>query len=233
MARIVSMGPLGTLSGKIAGQVMARNRYGAYSRNFTMPINPASDKQETARAVVADLAIAWSALTPGQRAAWDTYAAAVPLIGRTGQPDYITGFNHFVRSNASRLRIAEARALDGPTTLSMPSPDNTIAISASEATQQISVVFDIAGSWRSEDMGHMMVYAGYPQPATRNFYAGKMIFVNRINGQVAVPPVSPQLITFPAELQFAAGQKLFVQHRIMRADGRLSILFQVTCVSAA
>src|SRR4030042_5864077 len=97
MARLISQGVLGNLSGTIAGQVIARNRYGYYSRNYVLPVNPATTKQENDRAVVGDLAIAWASLTPGQRASWNTYAASVPIIGRPGQPDYIPGFNPHIR----------------------------------------------------------------------------------------------------------------------------------------
>lgn len=233
MARIVSMGPLGDLSGTVAGQVMARNRYGRYCRNYVLPVNPSTAKQENARAAVGDMAIAWASLTAGQRNAWNTYAASVPVPNRIGGTDYITGFNHFVRSNSSRLRIPTDVVSDGPSILSLPAPDSTIVITASEATQQLSVAFDDANGWESEDGGFMMLYCGFPQSPTRTFYAGKMIHIGQFTGDTGVPLTTPQTANVPAEFAFVSGQKLFLAHRIMRADGRLSTLFQTSCTAGA
>jgi len=47
------------MSGSIAGDVHARNRFGNYVRPRTKPVNPHSIRQEAARAVVSYLAEYW------------------------------------------------------------------------------------------------------------------------------------------------------------------------------
>lgn len=77
------------MSGSIAGNVHARNRFGNYVRPRTKPVNPNSIRQEAARAIVSYLAEYWHQdLDDVQRNLWDVYAAAVAM--KTGSVKQFT-----------------------------------------------------------------------------------------------------------------------------------------------
>lgn len=220
------------LSGSIAGNVFARNRYGNYVRPRTKPVNPQSSFQEAVRNAMSYLVEYWhSTLTAAQRTAWETFAQAIAMQNKLGETIYLTGFNHFVRANIELVRQAMTLVADGPTVLALPETDPTFAIAASEASGEISVTFDNALPWANEAEGHMFVYQGRPQIATRNFFNGPWRFMDSIEGDDVTPPTSPAAQTAPFTL--VAGQKVWCYARIVRADGRITNPFTASCVVAA
>lgn len=212
------------MSGSIAGTCFARNSYGNYARARTKPVNPASAPQEKARAVVAYLTDRWlEVVIDAQRIAWGDYARAVAMKNRLGESIKLSGFNHYIRSNAPLLYDAKDVVDDAPTELSIPDHDTTLAFSASQATQILSVTFDATALWAAEVGGFMFIRMSRPQNPTRNFCAGPYLFADSIDG-AAVPPTSPATIAAPTTI--SAGHRLWIVARIARADGRLSEMFQ-------
>ena len=59
MALIKYGGGIVDMSGSIAGNTHARNRFGNYMRARTKPVNPNSDRQVAIRAIVSYLAEFW------------------------------------------------------------------------------------------------------------------------------------------------------------------------------
>jgi len=232
MALIKFGGGITQMSGSIAGNTFARNRYGNYVRSRTKPVNPNSTAQGLARSAVGLLAQAWRTdLSVAQRSAWKTYADAVAMKNKLGETTYMSGFNHFVRSNAYLAYTGVALVEAGPTVLALPEKDPTLAVAISVATQQIAVTFDNALAWANEDGGFLIIYQGEPQNATRNFFAGPWKYCYRIEGDAVTPPTSPGAITvqYPAVL----GQKSWVYARIFRADGRISEPMVVSAIVGA
>jgi hypothetical protein len=225
--------PEGTqVSGSIGGTTYARNRFGAYKRSRTVPVNPQSDAQVAARNRVANLSQAWSeTLTANQRAAWDVYAAAVPWVNKLGQAVFITGFNHYVRSNAARLAAGLARVDDGPTTLELATPEGALAVTATEAGQTLSVTFDDAAAWCDLDGAFESVQMGIPQNPGRTFFGGPWRLCTPILGDSVAPPASPVAPAVPWPI--AEGQRLWVRTRIGLPDGRLSGFAQVNFLAGA
>lgn len=224
MALVKHGGGIVQISGSIAGQTHARNRFGNYIRPRTKPVNPNSDAQSNVRESLSFLTELWhSGLTPAQRIAWNTYAASIAMKNRLGETMYLTGFNHFVRSNVELKRHALTVVEDGPTELALPEKDPTYAVTGSAATQKLSVVFDNALGWANETEGHLMVYMGTPQLLTRNFFNGPWRYADKVDGDDETPPTSPAEMDPPFTL--VEGQKVFMYARIVRADGRLSQVF--------
>lgn len=220
------------ISGSQGGTTFARNRYGNYTRAKTKPVNPNSVSQVLARSAVGALTQRWRvSLSAAQRTAWQTYANAVAMKNKLGETIYLSGFNHYIRSNSylSYTGVAEIDA--GPTVLALPEKDPTLAVAISVATQQISVTFDNALPWANEDGGFLIIYQGEPQNATRNFFAGPWKYCYRIEGDSVAPPASPGAIS----VQYTAvlGQKSWVYARVFRADGRLSEPMVVSCIIGA
>jgi hypothetical protein len=191
-------------SGSAGGSTWSRNRFGAYVRSRSMPVNPNTDLQVAARNRVRALTIAWqNTLTPAQRDGWNLYAANVPWKNHLGQDSFLTGLNHYVRSNTARL----------------------------ELTQLLSLSFDDTAAWTSEDGAFQQLQMGMPQNAGISFFGGPWRAMTPILGNAGAPPASPvaPAATFP----FAANQRIWVRTRIGRADGRLSEFAQVNFLAGA
>jgi hypothetical protein len=231
MALIRYGGGITQMSGSIGGTTHARNRYGNYTRSRTKPVNPKSSRQTEIRSAVSFLASYWfSDLTPAERTAWNLYGSSVAMKNRLGETVYMTGFNHFIRSNTLRQYQGQSIVDAGPTTFELPEKDNTITITGSAATQQISLSFNNALPWANEVGGMISCFLGQPQNKTRNFFNGPWKhFTSFVGG--AVPPVSPKVVN--ASYGIAQGQALWIYCRISRADGRLSEAFRTQCFCGA
>lgn len=220
------------MSGSIAGNTFARNRYGNYMRARTKPVNPDSSRQVKVRAIIATLVERWNeTLTAAQRTAWGTYADAIVMKNKLGESIHLSGFNHFIRSNCSYVDLGGGYFDDGPTVLGLAQQDPTFAIAASAATQLISVTFDTGLDWVGESGAGMFLLDGRPQLVTRNFFAGPYRGLEWIGGSLPTPPTSPQDHT--GIFTLVEGQKIWVQARIVRYDGRLSEPFGANCIIAA
>lgn len=220
------------MSGSIAGVTHARNRFGNYIRPRTKPVNPNSASQGTARSALSLLVQQWrDVLSATQRTAWSTYAASVAMKNRLGEAVYLTGFNHYLRSNAYLAYTGVATIDNGPTELALPEKDPTLAIVVGVATQQISVTFDNGLPWANEDGGFLIIYQGEPQNPTRNFFGGPWKYCYRIEGASLAPPASPGTIN--VKYTAVLGQKVWVYARIFRADGRISEPFYASVLVTA
>lgn len=232
MALVRYGGGIVQMSGSIAGDTFARNRYGNYSRARTKPVNPNSSGQQAVRAALAQLTTRWGqTLTAVQRTAWNLYGSNVAMKNRLGETINLTGFNHYIRSNSNLIRAGESIVDDGPTIFELPEVDGTIAITASEATQQYSISFDDTLAWANETGAFIFVFQGMPQNPQRNFFNGPWFYRGHIDGDDGVPPVSPSVhaVTFA----IAEGQHLWMYFRVLRADGRISEPFRDDTFCAA
>lgn len=220
------------MRGSIAGTVFSRNRYGNYARGRTVPVNPNSDRQQAVKNIMADLVNAWSQiLTPADRALWGTYAAATNFVNKLGETITLTGYNHFVRSNIARQSSGLSVITSGPTELILPPTDGDFDTAVSEASQLVTVTFDDAKAWCSEDSACMSIHQGVPKNSATSFYGNHFRHLGILNGSSASPIASPQ--TIAVDFEVAENQKDWFFGRIQRADGRLSIPFRDVCVVGA
>lgn len=232
MALIKFGGGITEMRGSIAGNTFARNRYGAYVRARTKPINPDTTLQQAVRASVSALSTRWAdTLTAAQRTAWNLYAASVNMKNKLGETIHLSGFNHYIRSNAFLSRYSITNIDAGPVDFTLPAQDPTLTVTASEATQQFMIAFDDTHGWESEDNAYMTFLFGQPQNPQRNFFAGPWKGVRYLSGSVGVPLVSP--LPVGALFYVSEGQRAWVQMRIHRADGRLSEQWTANCIVLA
>jgi len=207
--------------GSIGGQVFSKNRFGNYIRARTTPVNPASQRQSTMRAIISSLAAAWSAtLSAAQRAAWEVYAASIVVSNKLGEQVTLTGFNQFIRSNSFNLQNGGSIIADGPTTLTLPGEDTEFAVVVDEANQELTVTFDDGLDWIDQDGAFMGVYVSKPQSAGSTFITGPWKLAGTIAGDSVTAPTTPATIACPWSV--AEGQVIGVRARLMEADGRLS-----------
>ena len=233
MALIKYGGGIVQMSGSIAGDVHARNRFGNYMRARTTPINPKSDRQNVVRARIMLLAEAWNTeLTAAQRTAWDSYADAIAWNNKLGETIKLTGFNHFIRSNAAMLQEYTTRIKDGPTTMSLPVGDPAFAVALSAASG-ITVTFDDGLDWCDEDNAYMFIEIGNPQNPTRTFFGGPWRYHASIDGDAITAPTTPDGPTAVTCWTLIEGHRVWVRGSIIRADGRLSTKFVAASVLVA
>lgn len=232
MALVKYGGGIIQMSGSIAGNTFARNRYGNYARARTKPVNPNTARQVAIRAAVAFLADRWAqTLTALQRTAWNLYADNVNMKNKLGETIHLSGFNHYIRSNTILKQVGETVVDDGPVIFELPAQDPTYAITASEAAQEIEHTFDIDMDWATEDGALMFLFQGQPQNAQRNFFAGPWRWEAFVRGVAPGPNASPA--TRAVVFAVTEGQKLWTYARISRADGRLSEPFRADTFCAA
>lgn len=225
MALIRYGGGIVGMSGSIAGNTFARNRFGSYARSRTKPVNPRSARQMAARTVIMFLAEAWreSPMTDTIRTAWQTYADSVSWLNKLGETVTLTGFNMFMRANASLLAIGGAIVTAAPTDLGLPPGDPLFAVTGSASTQLLSIVFDPLFEWNITDLGWMLVDMATPQNPSRNFCNGPYRNAGGLEGDTATPLTSPQTLTAPFTL--VEGQKIWCRASIIEPDGRVSTKF--------
>lgn len=225
MALIKFGGGITEMRGSIAGNVFSRNRSGAYVRSRTKPVNPSTARQQAVRAVMAELTTRWAqTLTAANRTAWNLYASNVAMTNKLGESIFLTGMNHFIRSNAWLARLGGTVIDAGPVIFELPAKDPAFSIVASEATQQITWTYDDTMDWANETESWLLLSQGQPQNGHRNFFGGPWRYVSQVAGVTGAPPASP----FISGVVFAIaeGQRQWVYARILRADGRLSEPFR-------
>lgn len=232
MALVKYGGGITQMSGSIGGNTFARNRGGNYVRAKTIPINPNTGLQQVVRAAMAFLTERWSGtLTAAQRTAWNLYASSVAVKNRLGENVFLSGFNHYVRSNMIRKQLALTVVDAGPTTFELPEQDPTLAVTGSEGTQVLSVVYDDTLAWLDEDDAHLFLFQGSPQNAQRNFFAGPWRAGVQVDGDSVTPPTTPEAMA--AVFPITELQRQWIYARIGRADGRLSEPFRADSFVAA
>ena len=231
--------PLGTLvvyaegvqkSGSTGGTTHSRNRFGAYQRSRSMPVNPNTARQVAVRNAVRSLAINWQiALTQVQRDAWESYAASVSWTNKLGQSVNLTGLNHYIRSNTPRVMNTIPRVDAAPAEFSgLAIAELELSATASEATQDITITGQDPNNWFEPD-GWQFFFMGLPRNSGIKFFGGPYKQLTAVPG--AGPPPFPVVIAtaFP----FVAGQRIWVRSRIARGDGRLSEFAEVNFLAIA
>lgn len=225
MALIKFGGGVVQMTGSIAGDTFARNRYGNYARARTKPTNPNTAGQVLVRSALSALTARWSqTLTAAQRTAWNLYGNSVSMKNRLGESVFLTGFNHYIRSNSFRQAYNKTIVDNGPVIFELPGADPLFSIAPVEGGQTITVTFDDTLEWDNETGGFLVYYQGTPQNAQRNFFAGPWRLLSFTAGETGVPVASP--VAESAVFSISEGQHLWCYARILRADGRMSQPFR-------
>ncbi|MBA7671735.1 hypothetical protein ES703_79898 [subsurface metagenome] len=231
------------MAGSIAGNTFARNRSGNYIRAKTKPINPNSSSamllrdvgdggQSIVRAALAKLSVRWSqAIGAAARTAWNLYGASVAMKNKLGETIFLSGYNHFIRSNMFLCIRNETLVDSGPTIFELPEKDPTIVIEPMVHENRAILTFDDTMVWVDEDEAFLIIREGQPQNPQRNFFGGPYRGFKDKGGDSASPKTSPE--TFTNLHLLTAGQKVWYELRIIRADGRLSEPWYVSNIVVA
>lgn len=198
-------------SGSLGGSVYSRNRFGAYVRPRTVPVNPSTPAQAAIRNATLAAQAAWQSLSETARADWEDYAAAVAWRNRFGDSVNLTGQQHFLRVAITARYVGAAASWDTPpTTFRMPSPDETAGLTdLVVGTSGGKLSFGSAtDAWKNVNGAALMLFVGRELPKTRGFYNGPWRFVLRVNGSASTTPTSPVSFTWPFGLFALAGDKV-------------------------
>ncbi len=218
--------------GSIAGNTYSRNHYGAFVRARVTPINPNTARQQVVRAAIAFLAAMWAGtLTAAQRTAWNLYGSSVAMTDSLGATMYLTGYNHFIRSNLIAKMIPYPLISPGPVIFELPAQDPTLSVTLSEATQVLTIAYDDTMAWATETAAYMYFFQGKPQNAQRSSFSGPYRLIGSVAGIDPGGPVEPHAAT--AAFVVSEGQHQWIYARIQRADGRLSEPFRADNFCAA
>lgn len=221
MALVKFGGGIVKMSGSIAGNTFARNRFGDYVRSWKNPVNPRSTRQESIRAIVSYLSEYWhQELDAGERGLWETYAAAVAMKNKLGDTIYLTGFNHFIRSVSARMMFHPGAANHAPDVLSLPEKDPDLVCSEEDIAGQTFTFTNNAALFAAngDQFVNLFIYQGKPQLATRNFFDGPWRYIGGFD--VAAGQAGTE--TLDAGFPFALGQKVWFQARSYTNMQRLS-----------
>lgn len=217
-------------SGSLGGVTASHGRSGSYLRARVVPVNPNTIYQQAVRTIAGNLATAWvTTLTDVQRAAWDLYADAVAMTNRVGDTIYLTGLNHFLRSNTPRIQIGLDRVDDAPTIFALT--DVTLpSMTISEGTQIVSVTYEDSDAWANEVGGFLKFDLSRPANPSINYFKGPYRYTSFAAGGAA-PPIPPETHAVPFPV--VEGHRVFAMLRGALADGRLSQEIRISCLVAA
>lgn len=109
MAKIVNAGIAGELSGKLGGQVFARNRAGAYVRQNAQPTNPNTLAQIRARSAFGNSSSVYHSLQASQKSGWQNLGDNFFVSKSMQMPGTLSGFNVFLsmRNTAANMNAVQ------------------------------------------------------------------------------------------------------------------------------
>jgi len=147
MAKVVFGGGVAAMSGKAAGNVFSRNAGGSYVRNFKVPTNPNTAKQQAARDKLSGWSAAWRDLTDSQREQWNAWAQTHPILDRVGASIILTGHMAYVKLNINGELASAAEYVNPPADPVMKTPvleDGSLAAAAGAGTMVVNAGTDLA-----------------------------------------------------------------------------------------
>lgn len=223
MALVKSL--IGVFSGKLGGQVYARNAGGQYVRQWVRPVQPQTERQTQQTERISGLSRSWgSDLTEDQRAAWSTLSQLYTYPNRLGDPIKLSSSALFVKVNTVRIVAGDSPLLDPPINLSVPALEDVevtqLQIDERELTFTISQALGVSEK--------LYCRAALNVPESRNFVKN----LYRFCAVSAVAAVNPVVINIPADLPVpAADMRCFFRlHRYNGVNGSLSSGFNISAV---
>ena len=208
------------VSGSVDGLTYSRNRFGLYVRGRAVPVQPNTDRQQVMRSAMQTLADMWTeTLTEEERNTWRLYASNVAMTDKLGQQIFLTGQQHFIRSNLPAIQNEVDIVSEGPGIFDLG--QFTLPTFAASATgAEIELTFESTDDWVKEDDAYMFVRVGKPVAPSRAFFKGPFRLSGKVAGASTTPPTSPAAIT--SEYMLSPGSNVWISVNVLREDGRLS-----------
>ena len=182
-------------SGKSGGTVFARNRTGAYARNWAKPVNPVSPLQAAVRSDLAAAAAAWQERSSAQVDAWNAYAFTMTRLNRLGESYVPTGRQIYTESYLNMRSVGQAPlTTPGPTNISpsLVNPQITAAASTANAFTSLIPKVDsvIIPSGQDPVDCYALVFGAPAHPAQRNNVNKQRRVISQLDGSEIVTGTS-------------------------------------------
>lgn len=197
-------------SGAIGASVYSHNRFGAYIRSRSIPVNPNSTAQALIRASMLAAQAAWQDLAEVNRALWEGYADSVSWKNRFGDTVKLTDQQHFLRVAALARYVGLGANFDNPPSeMRLPAPDETVTASAPAGGPAVAIAFGAAtDAWKAAAGNYLLVFIGRERGPKVNYYGGPYRYMGKVQG-ASTPPTSPQSMNSPFGDFMAEGGKVF------------------------
>lgn len=215
------------VSGSVGANTQSRNRYGAYRRRRTKPVNPNSVLQQYRRQAFRAAIDAWTNdMTAIERQSWETYAAGVPWLNKVGETTHLTGQAMFLRTACYLLfwNGSAAAAYTAPGIFDIGSIFMTIgSLTYDTSANTLAGSFGatvVSNSWQVTG-GAVQISISQPANASTNFRPNRFKSVANVDAG-AVPATPLVLAASASPWVFTAGQKVWAKVRGYMPDGRLT-----------
>jgi len=204
----------GQFSGSQGNSTASHNRFGAYLRNRTIPVNPKSHRQLEVRSRFTDITAAWRTLTEAQRQEWRTLGEQMQRLDSLGVAYKLTGIQAFQSVNARRRCANLPVITDAPPLSGLPAISNLRATFALGGLGQHQLEWD--GTLGTGD--RLYIFATSAVSAGRNFFG---------DSQHRLILVSPPAVISPLDIASAysarfpgadPGQKVSYRVLVVNAD---------------
>ena len=194
------------MSGKLAGNVYARNKSGDYARNWAKPTNQPTPLQSAVRAAFAAVAVGWGALTQVQRDDWDTLAFTKNFLNRLGQAIQFSGQQVYNKVNISLSSVLQATINTAPADLADPPPPDLFTVVADDSANTITITGGNANVPAGTTFKVEIAVNGTGKKNLKNVYR----FLGVVNAAVAWDTLDLNSIV-PAPVAFVAGDLVSVR----------------------
>lgn len=213
-------------SGKLGGQVFAKNRGGSYVRTKRTPSNPQTTAQMTIRGIFASISSRWSSLTEQQRNSWNGFVADYAKTDVFGDLRNPSGKALFQRLNQN-LAISEQTEKDVCTSpIEVPFANVVSAIGSVAGT-----IFEVVTAGDTTD-SKVVFWASPSLSQGTKFVKNKLRQLEVADGS---PTLTRDIYTaYIAKYGVpAVGANIYVGVRVINSNGQASPLEVVKAVISA
>jgi len=195
-----------TPSGSFGGVVVSHNGSGYYWKVKTIPINPTTIYQQSARALFIRFSQNWRTLSAARQNAWIVAAQANPVVDRIGNLITLSGINFYIRINAN-IVTAGGTAIDAPVL-----PLSVAAVTALTGTCVLGVLTATFSPTPVPASTALFIWASGPQSLGVNYVKSKL----RLLTVLAPAAASPSVLTTFYTTRFGtipavAGSKIILE----------------------
>lgn len=204
-------------SGKLGGQVFAKNRGGSYVRTKATPLNPQTSSQMAIRGIFASISSAWSSLTEGSRLSFNNFVADYARTDIFGDLRNPSGKALFQRLNQNLVLTYQPQitVCVAPEVVPFANLD-AVNGDVSDQVLEISTLGDTTGS-------KVMIWATPSLSQGKSFVKNDLRLISVIDGAVTIETDiwGYYSAKFGAP---TAGANIHVGVRVVNANGQASPL---------
>jgi hypothetical protein len=229
MASVQFGGGITKMVGSHGGATFTTNKGGAYVKSKPMGTKSLTIGQSLRAVSLAMLSKYYTfSLTPGQQAAWRTFAAITPVVNRLGNTTFLSGHQMFIKLN-SPLSIAGAGVENSPpgsTAISMPTVITIAAVHGGPGTLHVTVA---TGAPAANEVGYISV-SGPQNPGKASITSAMRHFALSPVLNIATDILAPYLSQYGSTPSLP-GQRIFVRAQILNnVTGILSATLQASAL---